>query len=206
MRTNKLISFAFVGLLAAGCVSVPGSTTAPGTTAPSPVGSAPVTSGEPPATTAPASSDPTAVATVVGQTEVPATPKPTREPRPTPTTPPNIDVFPRDVIFTPHTDDPVAGYHVDVNFVITNTGTDKAKKFMVTVTCLGYSQDQEVFGGIEPGGDYDIGFGFYASIPGNLDYARVFADSTEKITETDEDNNQLDLPTTGAESCGRPPT
>ena len=68
-------------------------------------------------------------------------------------------------VITPHTDDPAAGFHVDLDITIENTGTDKARQFRVAVDVLWlYAGASHVFGGIEGGAQYVISFGFYISI------------------------------------------
>ena len=144
------------------------------------------------------------VATVGPPTPTPTpTVRPTRRPRPTASPTPDlvdIDVWPRDVIYTPHPDDPAAGYHVDVEFKIANSGSDRARRFTVSATCLGYTQTQDVFG-IDAFGDYTIAFGFYASLAGIETPQRAVVDSTDRLEETDESNNTLAL---DDPSCGLP--
>jgi hypothetical protein len=140
----------------------------------------------------------------------PETPRPTRRPRPTPTAsptePPDVDVTTTAVVIHAHTDDPVAGFHVDVNIGIDNKGTDKARRFTVAVTCLGYTQTQDVFGGIDGGEQYIISFGFYASIADEGKTNRIVLDTTDRVAETNEDNNVYELtsaPEEYPDSCDR---
>jgi subtilase family serine protease len=108
-------------------------------------------------------------------------------------------------VITPHTDDPAAGFHVDLDITIENKGSDKAKKFTVAVTCLGYTQEQDVYGGIEGGGQYVISFGFYLSIPGDKSN-KIVLDSQDRLAETDEENNLFELSSAPDEypsSCDR---
>ena len=139
----------------------------------------------------------------------PKTPQPTRRPRPSadasPTAPPDIDVSVYSYQITPHADDPAAGYYVDLDITIENTGTDRARRFTVAATCLGYTQDQDVFGGIDAGGQYVISFGYYLSIPGDK-ANKIVLDSTDRLVETDEGNNTFELlsaPDEYPESCDR---
>jgi hypothetical protein len=149
---------------------------------------------------------PTASATGTVSVSEPPTSKPTKRPRKTPTPTPDVadlDVSPNGPYIAAHADDPVAGYHVDVTFTVTNYGSDRARRFTVAVTCLGYTVTQDVFGGLDPGEGYDISFGFYASIPADKNYARIVVDSTDRLSETDEGNNEREIPNTPG-NCGRP--
>lgn len=156
-------------------------------------------------TTIPTIESPTAdvTATAVAQ---PPTSKPTKRPRKTATPTPDavdLDVSSNAPYIAAHSDDPVAGYHVDVTFTVTNSGSDRARKFTVAVTCLGYTLTQDVFGGLDPGEGYDISFGFYASIPADKNYARIVVDSTDRLAETDEGNNEREISNSPG-NCGRP--
>jgi hypothetical protein len=131
--------------------------------------------------------------------------RPTRRPRPTVTPTPDlvyIDVWPRDPVYTPYTNDPAAGYHVDVEFKIANSASDRARRFTVSATCLGYTQTQEVSGIDAFESDYIIAFGFYASLAGVESPQRAVVDSTDRLVETDESNNTLAL---DDPSCAPPP-
>ncbi len=204
--------------IAVACVSIaPGASVVPDASITPAASVAPGTSIAPgtssvPDTAAPSSaptSEATPAASVAPPTEAPApTPRRTRRPRPTqapPTDPPDIDVSVYQYQIIPYTDDPAAGFHVDLNITIQNTGTDKARKFTVAVTCMGYTQEQDVFGGIEGGGQYEISFGFYLSIPGDK-ANKIVLDSTGRLVETDKENNVHDLSSAPEEypsSCDR---
>ncbi|HYI23701.1 MAG TPA: CARDB domain-containing protein [Candidatus Limnocylindrales bacterium] len=190
------------GMITVACVSVAPGASAPATSSglsPAPSKSAEVVP----------SAGPTTAATDGPPTEGPQTPRPTRRPRPSadasPTDPPDIDVAVYSYTITPHADDPAAGYHVDLDITIENTGTDRARRFTVAATCLGYTQEQDVFGGIDAGGQYVISFGYYLSIPGDKQN-KIVLDSTDRLAETDEDNNTYELlsaPDEYPDSCDR---
>ena len=195
MRLKSLLSVAMLSTVAIACVTVaPAGSGTPGAS----------TNATPAAMTAAAATE---VATAGAPSPVATkTPKPTRRPRPSPTEPPDIDVAVYQYLITPHTDDPAAGFHVDLDITIENTGTDKARQFRVAVTCFGYTQEQPVFSGIEGGGQYVISFGFYTSIADEGKPNRIVLDSNDRLAETDEDNNIHDLASAPEEypsSCDR---
>ena len=81
----------------------------------------------------------------------------------------------------------------------------RARVRTVAATCLGYAQEQDVFGGIEGGGQYEIAFGFYLSIPGDK-ANKIVLDSTDRLVETDRENNVYELTSAPEEypnSCDR---
>ncbi|MEO6350229.1 MAG: CARDB domain-containing protein [Candidatus Limnocylindrales bacterium] len=150
-------------------------------------------SGEPtessPATTPP--SEPTPI-TLSTPTAIP-TPTPTRRPRPTPTEAPAILDLGREVHTLTEGTDPQLGDYVDFIARVRNYGPDPARRFKVAVTCAGFTQEQ-IVPGLAAMTVAEIVYRFYRSVDGSPDNkSRIVIDSTNRIAETDEDNNVFDL-------------
>lgn len=132
----------------------------------------------------------------------PPAPAPTRTRRPRPTAtvtdppapteppePPDINVYPSDYSVGGGADVDLGSFS-QIEVTITNSGTDRARNFEVLAICQGFGQTQTV-PGLDPNEQYDLTFRYYHSVPDEGLPSSIFADSTARITESDETDNQV---------------
>ena len=157
-------------------------------------------------TTAPATATPTATPTETPAPTPTRTPRPTRPPTPAPTATPRpavIDLKPAS--YGLRTGNEVGVNYVFVDTTVKNVGNTRAGPFEVDVTCRGTTYAQAI-DGLGPGKSVDFTFSFSADAAAGTDGAsKVVADAKNQVTESREDNNQLNIndspdPTTGAPS------
>lgn len=182
-RTLSLVLLTVLVIaLTAGCASVAtvGPSTSPGAASAAPSGSAeqpsPSTGSE---------------ATPQGTPE--ATPEVTARPTPTQPHVASIDLQVGSYDLTSGSDPDLGGY-VDLAVRVKNTGPDAAaRRFMVAVTCLGFTQSQVVVG-LDGKSKTELQYRFYASVDGDAGLqSTILVDSTTKVKESDEDNNLFEL-------------